>query len=154
MASRTVSVGWLNRIAAALGVTAGDLVRLPETVELPVAALLGPTGAVAPTPPHPDYPPVQQGFVPPPAASQPGGTTTYPDFQGAPPPEVTNFQPMSSAIPPGAKPAGPGGLPPKNPPPAQYRFEPLPAYDFLEDGVVSCQCCSLMTLTIKQDPIL
>lgn len=46
--TRTVSVGWLNRIAAALGVTAADLVRLPERVDLPVAALLDATGAHAP----------------------------------------------------------------------------------------------------------
>ena len=47
--TRTVSVGWLNRIAAALGVTAADLVRLPERADLPVVAMLGPTGAHAPT---------------------------------------------------------------------------------------------------------
>lgn len=46
--TRTVSVGWLNRIAAALDVTAADLVRLPETVDLPVAAVLGPDGVHAP----------------------------------------------------------------------------------------------------------
>ncbi|WP_419807965.1 helix-turn-helix domain-containing protein [Sphingomonas sp.] len=45
---RTVSVGWLNRIAAALGVTAADLVRLPERADLPVAAQLDAGGAVAP----------------------------------------------------------------------------------------------------------
>lgn len=47
--TRTVSVGWLNRIAAALGVTAADLVTLPDRVEVPVAARLGPAGAHAPT---------------------------------------------------------------------------------------------------------
>ncbi len=47
--TRTVSVGWLNRIAAALGVAAADLVRLPERAELPVAALLDRGGAQAPT---------------------------------------------------------------------------------------------------------
>ena len=46
--TRTVSVGWLNRIAAALGVTAGDLVALPDRADLPVAALLGRDGAHAP----------------------------------------------------------------------------------------------------------
>ena len=46
--TRTVSVGWLNRIADALGVTAADLVKLPERPNLPVAALLGPDGAHAP----------------------------------------------------------------------------------------------------------
>ncbi|SMF67572.1 helix-turn-helix domain-containing protein [Allosphingosinicella indica] len=46
--TRTVSVGWLNRIAKALGVEAADLVRLPERDDLPIAALLGPDGAHAP----------------------------------------------------------------------------------------------------------
>ena len=45
---RTVSVGWLNRIAAALGVTAGDLVELPAHADLPVAAILGADGVNAP----------------------------------------------------------------------------------------------------------
>jgi transcriptional regulator with XRE-family HTH domain len=46
--TRTVSVGWLNRIAAALGVEAADLVKLPERPDLAVAALVGPDGARAP----------------------------------------------------------------------------------------------------------
>lgn len=46
--TRTVSVGWLNRIAQALGTTAKDLVELPETADLPVAAVLGHDGAHAP----------------------------------------------------------------------------------------------------------
>jgi transcriptional regulator with XRE-family HTH domain len=46
--SRTVSVGWLNRIARALEVDAQDLVEGGETSDLNVAALLGPSGAVAP----------------------------------------------------------------------------------------------------------
>src|SRR4029453_12215069 len=46
--TRTVSVGWLNRIATALGVDAADLVDHPERVELPVAAVLGANGAAAP----------------------------------------------------------------------------------------------------------
>lgn len=46
--TRTVSVGWLNRIAKALGVEAADLVRLPERADLPVAAILGGNGAHAP----------------------------------------------------------------------------------------------------------
>ena len=46
--TRTVSVGWLNRIATALGVTAGDLVKLPDRAELPVAAQLDANGATAP----------------------------------------------------------------------------------------------------------
>jgi hypothetical protein len=46
--TRTVSVGWLNRIAKALGVEAQDLVDRGETSELKVAATLGPGGASAP----------------------------------------------------------------------------------------------------------
>jgi len=46
--TRTVSVGWLNRIANALGVAAADLVRLPERAEIPVAAILDASGAQAP----------------------------------------------------------------------------------------------------------
>src|SRR5687767_12684558 len=46
---RTVSIGWLNRIAAALGVEAGDLVDQGERAELAVAAVLGARGASAPT---------------------------------------------------------------------------------------------------------
>lgn len=46
--TRTVSVDWLNRIAAALGVTAADLVKLPDRVDVPVAARLDPSGAHAP----------------------------------------------------------------------------------------------------------
>ena len=46
--ARTVSVAWLNRIAEALGVSAADLVKLPERVEIPVAAVLEAGGARAP----------------------------------------------------------------------------------------------------------
>ena len=46
--TRTVSVGWLNRIAQALGVDAQDLVEGGESAELKVAAVLGPGGAMAP----------------------------------------------------------------------------------------------------------
>ena len=47
--TRTVSVGWLNRIAAALQVDASDLVAAgADSVELPVAAYLGRNGATAP----------------------------------------------------------------------------------------------------------
>src|SRR5690348_13072682 len=46
--TRTVSVGWLNRIARALGVEAQDLVHAGEAAELKVAAVLGPGGATAP----------------------------------------------------------------------------------------------------------
>jgi transcriptional regulator with XRE-family HTH domain len=46
--TRTVSIGWLNRIAAALGVEAQDLLAGDAGVEIKVAALLGPGGAMAP----------------------------------------------------------------------------------------------------------
>jgi transcriptional regulator with XRE-family HTH domain len=46
--TRTVSVGWLNRIASALGVDAADLVDHPERAELEVIAMLGASGAQAP----------------------------------------------------------------------------------------------------------
>jgi transcriptional regulator with XRE-family HTH domain len=46
--TRTVSVGWLNRIAAALGTSAAELVALPTRDDLPVVALLGPAGAEPP----------------------------------------------------------------------------------------------------------
>ena len=46
--TRTVSVGWLNRIAEALGVEAQDLVERGESAELKVAAVLGASGASAP----------------------------------------------------------------------------------------------------------
>ena len=55
--TRTVSVGWLNRIAGALGVEAGDLVTLPDSTDLPVAALLGARGPVAPRKPRTALPP-------------------------------------------------------------------------------------------------
>ena len=46
--TRTVSVGWLNRIAKALGVDAQDLVQAGEAAQINVAAVIGPVGAVAP----------------------------------------------------------------------------------------------------------
>jgi len=46
---RTVSVGWLNRIAAALGVDASDLVTLPDRPDITVAAVLDGDGARAPS---------------------------------------------------------------------------------------------------------
>ena len=47
--TRTVSIGWLNRIAAALAVEAQDLVAGGDSAEIKIAALLGPGGAMAPT---------------------------------------------------------------------------------------------------------
>ncbi len=55
--TRTVSVKWLNRIAAALGVTASDLVDMPDSASIPVLVLLTPEGAVAPTRPMTLVPP-------------------------------------------------------------------------------------------------
>ena len=46
--TRTVSVGWLNRIAAALGVEASDLVDHGDRADLGVVAILGGNGASAP----------------------------------------------------------------------------------------------------------
>jgi transcriptional regulator with XRE-family HTH domain len=46
--TRTVSVGWLNRIAKALGVEAQDLVEGGQSAELKVVAVLGASGATAP----------------------------------------------------------------------------------------------------------
>ncbi len=46
--TRTVSVGWLNRIAGALGVEAAELVSLPDREDIPVAATLDHDGAHAP----------------------------------------------------------------------------------------------------------
>jgi transcriptional regulator with XRE-family HTH domain len=45
---RTVSMGWLNRIAGALGVDATDLVTVPDRGNVPVAAVLHHNGAQAP----------------------------------------------------------------------------------------------------------
>ncbi|HET9510074.1 MAG TPA: helix-turn-helix domain-containing protein [Sphingomonas sp.] len=61
--TRTVSVGWLNRIAAALGVTASDLVTLPDRPDVAVAALLGPDGASAPKKPATIAAPVPAGSM-------------------------------------------------------------------------------------------
>jgi transcriptional regulator with XRE-family HTH domain len=46
--TRTVSIGWLNRIAAALEVEASDLVGHGERADLAVVAILGANGATAP----------------------------------------------------------------------------------------------------------
>ncbi|MBA14867.1 MAG: transcriptional regulator [Sphingomonas sp.] len=46
--TRTVSVGWLNRIAAALEVDAADLVQLPDRPDVPVVAQLDGQGTQAP----------------------------------------------------------------------------------------------------------
>lgn len=46
--TRTVSLPWLRRIAAALEVSPADLVTLPDRAGLPVAALIDGSGAHAP----------------------------------------------------------------------------------------------------------
>lgn len=46
--TRTVSVGWLNRIARALGVEAAELVSLPAREDVPFVATLDQDGAQAP----------------------------------------------------------------------------------------------------------
>lgn len=58
--TRTVSIGWLNRIAAALEVDAAELVHVPGQSAIPVVAVLdhqgtrSATNARAVSPPHPD----------------------------------------------------------------------------------------------------
>lgn len=47
--TRTLSLDWLDRIAAALGVEARDLVQMPDDEALSVAAIIGSDGAHAPT---------------------------------------------------------------------------------------------------------
>ncbi|MBY4636411.1 helix-turn-helix transcriptional regulator [Sphingopyxis sp. XHP0097] len=47
--TRTLSLGWMNRIAAALGVDAAELVQLPQDTQLTITALLGADGTQAPT---------------------------------------------------------------------------------------------------------
>ena len=46
--ARTVSVGWLNRIAGALGVEAAELIDLPDREDIPVVATIDHEGAHAP----------------------------------------------------------------------------------------------------------
>lgn len=55
---RTVSVGWLNRIAAALGVDPSELVSLPDRPDVPVVAILSAHGAEAPRRPMVLAPPL------------------------------------------------------------------------------------------------
>jgi transcriptional regulator with XRE-family HTH domain len=59
--TRTVSVGWLNRIAAALEVDAADLVTLPDRTDLAVAAIIAADGASAPRKPMTLLPPNPSG---------------------------------------------------------------------------------------------
>ena len=54
---RTVSIDWLERIAAAMAVPASSLVTLPDRADVPVAALIGSNGADAPERPRTLLPP-------------------------------------------------------------------------------------------------
>ena len=47
--TRTLSLDWMNRIAAALGVDASELVHLPQDTQLSISAILGADGAQAPS---------------------------------------------------------------------------------------------------------
>lgn len=47
--TRTLSLDWMNRIAAALDVDAAELVQLPQDTRLTITALLGADGARAPS---------------------------------------------------------------------------------------------------------
>jgi transcriptional regulator with XRE-family HTH domain len=60
---RTVSVGWLNRIAKALGVEPSELVTLPDRHDVPVAAILTPAGAAAPPKPAVLLPPAPSAVL-------------------------------------------------------------------------------------------
>lgn len=73
--TRTVSVGWLNRIADALGVDAAHLVKLPERPDITVAAILDGSGAQAPRREATVTPPLAQpGMV---AVTVAGGIGDY-----------------------------------------------------------------------------
>jgi len=58
---RTVSIDWLERIAAAMGVAASTLVTMPDRADVPVAAVIGANGADAPERPRTLVPPQPQG---------------------------------------------------------------------------------------------
>lgn len=58
---RTVSIDWLERIAAAMGVPASALVAMPDRPDVPVAAIIATNGADAPERPRRLVPPVPQG---------------------------------------------------------------------------------------------
>jgi transcriptional regulator with XRE-family HTH domain len=73
--TRTVSVGWRNRIADALGVDAAHLVKLPERPDIAVAAILDGSGAQAPRREATVTPPLAQpGMV---AVTVAGGIGDY-----------------------------------------------------------------------------
>ncbi|OSZ70763.1 transcriptional regulator [Sphingomonas sp. IBVSS1] len=58
---RTVSIDWLERIAAAMGVPSSALVAMPDRPDVPVAALISLNGADAPERPRTLVPPSPQG---------------------------------------------------------------------------------------------
>ena len=55
--ARNLSMAWLNRIAAALGVEPSDLIALPDREDMPVVAILDHGGAHAPGRPEMVVPP-------------------------------------------------------------------------------------------------
>src|SRR3546814_21122556 len=54
--TRTLSLGWMNRIAKALGVEAAELVQLPQETQPSITAHLGADGPHAPPPPDQPLP--------------------------------------------------------------------------------------------------
>lgn len=58
---RTVSIDWLERIAAAMGVAVSTLVTMPDRADVPVAAVIGALGVDAPERPRTLVPPQPQG---------------------------------------------------------------------------------------------
>lgn len=58
---RTVSIDWLERIAAAMDVPSSTLVTMPDRADVPVAAIVGLNGADAPERPRTLLPPAPQG---------------------------------------------------------------------------------------------
>ena len=58
---RTVSIDWLERIAAAMDVPSSTLVTMPDRADVPVAAIIGLNGADAPERPRTLIPPAPQG---------------------------------------------------------------------------------------------
>jgi transcriptional regulator with XRE-family HTH domain len=58
---RTVSIDWLERIAAAMDVPSSMLVSMPDRPDVPVAAVIGLNGADAPERPRTLVPPTPQG---------------------------------------------------------------------------------------------
>ena len=92
--TRTVSVGWLNRIADALGVEASQLVDHGEPADLAVVAILGASGATAPK---------RSGLVVPPARTRAKSQSRSPRASAIIAPATrsgaTSFSPRTSPAP-------------------------------------------------------